>query len=603
MTRIAKVTVLAVLLALLGGAFFWAPGRWSSPPPSVAWFEDKTAGAGLHFTYRNGEEADHFTMLETLGGGVGLLDYDRDGLLDIFVTGGGHFGAGKEILGYANRLYRNEGGWRFRDVTAEAGLPADGMFYSHGCAVGDYDNDGWADVLVTGYGRLALFQNRNGKFTEVTKAAGLVDAHPRDAHPREARARAARALHWSTSAAWADLTGDGRPDVFVCHYLDWSFANNPVCRDAYSSKARDVCSPDKFQPLAPALFVNQGDGTFKEASAGLAPGKGLGVAVFDADNDGRPDVYVANDLTGNNLYLNRGAGNFEDAAVRVGVAYSMHGNRDGSMGLAVGDYDRSGLPSVFVTNFQGQVHSLFRNLGNGFYQHSQHLAGLSAAIDTDRVGWGTGFFDFDLDGGLDLFIVHGHILRYPAKQPSAKQRPALFRNLGKAGDKPGQARFEHISDRGGAYFRADHAGRGVAFGDLDNDGGIDVVINHVNEPVTLLRNQVEARGQWLGIELTGKVNRDAVGAKLTLEANGQALTQFVLGGGSYLSSSDRRVVFGLGKMDAAAKLTVRWPSGQSQTWAGKDFVLGQYHRLLEGEPRVEVVPAARAKEPSIEGGR
>lgn len=561
-----RIGVWGIALGLLAAGLFGA-GHFFLPPAAADFFEDKTPGSGLDFVHKNGEEADLFTILESLGGGVGLIDYDRDGLLDVFVTGGGHFGPGKEILGYANRLFRNEGNWRFRDVTAEAGLPESGLFYSHGCAAGDFDNDGWPDLLVTGYGRMALYQNRKGRFTEITDAAGLTDQ---------------RALHWSTSAAWADLNGDGLLDLFVCHYLDWSFANDPICESAVPKAPRDVCPPEKFKPLPPALFINRGDGSFREAGpeAGLIPGHSLGVLAFDADNDGKLDVYVANDGTGNFLFVNQGQARFREAGKERGVFGSMHGRANGSMGVAAGDYNRTGLASLFVSNFQQQDHALYRNLGTGMFQNAEMAAGL-LALGTDNIGFGTAFLDFDLDGAEDLVISQGHVVRFPRPPSTAKQRPALLRNLHRPGNKAGAARFEIVTESAGPYFRAAHMGRGLACGDLDNDGAVDLVISHTNEPVVLLRNQVRDRGNWLGIELIGKPCPDAIGAKLTLEVDGQTLTKFIVGGGSYLSSGDRRIVFGLGKTGAPQKLTVHWPSGRVQSWEAKELAVNRYTRLLE----------------------
>jgi hypothetical protein len=522
----------------------------------------------VNFTYRNGEEADLYTILESLGGGVALLDYDRDGRLDIFLTGGGYFDpADKSIKGYPNRLYHNEGNGRFRDVTAEAGLDKP-LFYSHGCAVGDYDNDGWPDLLVTGYGRVALYHNNHGKFEEVTRAAGLMDGH---------------GPLWSTSAAWADFNGDGLPDLFVGQYVDWSLAKNVPCEPLGPGSAPDVCPPTRFNPLPPKLYLNNGDGTFREAGpeAGLKPGKTLGVVVADVDEDGRPDVYVANDTVANQLYLNKGNGKFEEVGVYRGVALSEAGRAAGSMGVDAADYDGSGHFSLFVANFTQQVHGLYRNRGRGLFDHASSQAGLPA-IGLNFVGFGAAFLDYDGDGAEDLMIANGHVLRHPASPQTLAQRPVLLRNMGTPGKPVSVVRFEDVSAQAGPFFRGKYRGRGLAVGDLNNDGRADVVISNCDEPAVVLRNTVENGNHWLGIELQGHPYRDAVGARLTLEVGGKRLVRAVKGGGSYLSSGDHRVLFGLGADATVERLTVLWPSGRSQSWDGKTLAADRYWTLEEG---------------------
>lgn len=549
-------------------------------PPSIRGptFADVTAASGLAFTYRNGEEAGHYSILESLGGGVALIDYDRDGLLDVFVTGGGYFDGPdtKTIKGHPNRLFKNLGGWKFRDVTAEVGLPTEGIFYSHGAAVGDFDNDGWPDLLVTGYGRLALYHNDRGKFVDVSATSGLTDPGP---------------LHWSTSAGWADLNGDGWPDLFVAHYVDWSFRNHPTCDKV--DKKPDICAPNLFSPLPHALYFNQAGKGFTLQPTGIKPGPGLGVLLADLDGDGRPDVYVANDQLENFLYLNRGTGKFEERAGWAGVAGDEAGRPGGSMGVDAADCDGTGRLSVFVTNFDGEEHALYRNLGSGLFLYSSRAAGV-AAIGRRYVGFGTGFIDFDRDGQPDLFIASGHVLRRP---PSGKrqQDAVLLHNLRQPGDPPGRVRFANASAAGGDYFRVPHLGRGAAFGDLDNDGRIDIVVGHTNEPVVILRNVFEPTTQWIGIALVGKAPRDAVGAVLTLTQGNRRQMQAVKGGGSYLSSNDSRCVFALAA-DAGYRLTVRWPSGQEQSWEVADLGRGRYVVLHEGDdqPRPYPEPAGGA---------
>jgi enediyne biosynthesis protein E4 len=549
-----------------------APADASAGPPI---FTDVTANSGIAFTYRNGEEADQLTILESLGGGVALIDYDQDGLLDIFVTAGGCFAGadGREIRGHPNRLYKNLGGWKFKDVTAEVGLPTEGTFYSHGVAVGDYDNDGWPDLLVTGYGRLALYRNDHGRFTDMTESVGLRDQRP---------------LHWSTSAAWADLDGDGRADLFICHYVDWSFANHPPCPGGIGPRHVDVCSPTRFRPLAQQLFLSKANGTFQDATAaaGIKPGKGLGVVIIDVDHDGRPDIYVANDAYDNHLYLNRDGGRFEEVGLSRGVALSEQGVSAGSMGVDAADYDGSGHFSLFVTNFQQEPHDLYQNDGRGQFRHASRRAGITA-LGLNFVGFGTGFIDYDRDGAEDLFISNGHAYRYPSPPATLAQRAVLLHNPARQPGGLAEVRFQKVSEQAGEYFRSVHRGRGVAFGDLDNDGRVDIVVSHCNEPVAILRNTDPTPNHWLGVRLVGNPYRDAVGAELSLEVGGRKLTRAIKGGGGYLSANDSRVVFGLGSTPRADRLTVRWPSGRVQTWDGSALGADRYVRLREGEPGVD----------------
>jgi hypothetical protein len=309
-------------------------------------------------------------------------------------------------------------------------------------------------------------------------------------------------------------------------------------------------------------------------------GKGLGVLIADLDEDGRPDIYVANDTSGNFLYLSRGGGHFEQVAVERGVAYDEAGNATGSMGVDAADYNGRGLLSIFVANYENETHALYRNRGKGQFVHASRAAGI-AAIGRSYVGFGAAFLDFDLDGHEDLFISNGHVVHYPPPPTQVKQYPVLLRNGRRQGDKPHDVMFENATAQAGPYFQGRHLGRGVVVGDLDNDGRPDIVLNPMNEPVVLLHNRHETGHHWLGIALVGKHYRDTVGARLELEVGEQRLVRAVKGGGSYLSSGDRRVIFGLGDQDRPGRLTVRWPSGITQTW--ETLAADRYWTLMEGE--------------------
>jgi hypothetical protein len=534
------------------------------------WFQDMTDGSGLDFIYQNGEEADHFAILETLGGGIGLIDYDRDGFLDVFVAGGGYYdGPNKrEIRGYSCRLYRNLGEWKFADVSEDVGLTEVDWWYTHGVAVADYDRDGWPDMAVSGFGRVALFHNESDvtggrRFKDVSHQVGLEDDS------------------WSTGLGWGDVDGDGFPDLYVPHYVNWSFENDIHCPGILPGKEREICSPSFFKPLIHALFHNDQGQQFRneaEQQGFRAEGAGLGVLLADLNGDTHPDILVTNDMTPNFLYFNRASG-LEERAALAGIAIDEEGRPNGNMGVDAGDYDRSGRPSLWVTVYQNETHVLARNLGGEFFQHYSRASGI-AAIGRHFVSFGTGFIDVDNDGWEDLFIASGHVFRFPPGG-DPRQRPLLLWNT----ERQGRRFFKDVRAEAGPYFERLERGRGAAIGDLDNDGWPDLIVSHTNSPVVLLRNQA-AKAQrhphhWLGLELSGRDHRDIVGSTVTIESGGLKLTRFAKGGGSYCSSSDRRLLFGIGELDSVDLVTVRWSWGESQTWKG--MAVDQYWQLHEGE--------------------
>jgi hypothetical protein len=532
------------------------------------------------------------------------------GLLDVFLAGGGTFGGPdhKQFLGLPCKLYRNLGGFRFQDVTAAVGLDklsgGEPWFYNHGAAACDYDRDGWPDLLVTGWGRVALFRNVSDgeggrKFEDVTAKAGLD-----------------KGITWATSAAWGDLDGDGYPELYLCQYVDWSWANHPPC--SYDFIQPDVCSPKKFSALPHLLYRNNGDGTFTDVSkpAGLRVprgeddyaklsllppravaalrdaaarkdfGKGLGVLMVDVNADGRPDVYVANDTTDNFLYMNRGrAGQLllEEVGLGAGAARDGNGSPNGSMGIDAADFNGTGRPSLWVSNFEGEMNALYSNeceRGQEGFAYQTQTVGLFS-LGQSHVGWGTQFLDLDHRGWPDLFVTNGHVVRRPTGASKRFQKPMLLRNVAHPA-KPGRRWFIDVRQQGGPYFEAEHCGRGAAFGDLDNDGRIDIVLNHLNEPAAVLGNVAATEGRhWLGVELRGRGRRCVVGARVVLEVGGRRLTGFCKGGGSYLATNDPRLTFGLGEAPEVGRLTVYWPSGKPEHWDG--LGVDRYWTLREGE--------------------
>ena len=446
-----------------------APSALSTAFP----FTDVTAETGIDFIHRNGEEAKLYTMLESLGSGLAALDFDGDGQLDLFFAGGGYFEE-KRIIPLASGLYQSRGNWRFTDVSQAAGGGFPAEHYSHGCFPADYNNDGFPDVLVTGYGGLQLWRNQgDGTFEEVHAAAGLTDQL------------------WSTSAGWADIDGDGCLDLYVAHYLDWSFENDPFCR-ARGPDKREICPPREFQPLPDVCYRSNGDGTFRDVSAevGVNPtGKGLGVLAADINLDGHIDIYVANDTIDNFLYLNDGQGKFEEVGLMSGVALDDRGVANGSMGIDLCDYNQDGLPDIWVANYERETFALYRNEGRGQFLHASKLTGITA-LGQLVVGFGTACMDFDRDADEDIVVACGHMLMYPTTTPR-DQIGLMLENH--------NHHFKRVSYPEGHYFATPHQAKGLIAADLDNDGDVDLAVAHTNAPAALLRNDV-TQGSWLAAQ-------------------------------------------------------------------------------------------------------
>jgi hypothetical protein len=508
-------------------------------------------------------------LIEASSGGVGFVDFDSDGLLDLFFVNGGETPKGKSNAPVRHGLYRNLGNGRFEDVALTAGVVTT-PFYGMGVAVADYDNDGFQDLYVTGYPSSALFHNNgDGTFRNVTSSSGV-----------ENRGK------WAASAAWFDYDRDGYLDLFICNYAELSFSDPKRCE--YEGKP-SYCSQRAYPGQASVLYHNQRDGTFKDVSlqAGIHQlvGRAFGVVSTDFDNDGWPDLCVARDASPNLLLLNQKNGTFRDAAVEAELAYNPDGVELAGMGVDAGDLDGDASPDLVVTNFNDEYHSLYLNRDRFPFENGTRSSGL-ARLTKAYVGWGVRLFDYDNDGDLDLLIITGHInqmIELTRKDVTYQERPLLLENNG-------HGLFRDASPEAGPVFSGRYSGRGMAVGDFDNDGASDVVFMRLGDRPVLLRNIKGQANAWIGFELRGTVsNRDAIGARLSLESGGRTLVRWVTGGSSFLSSHDKRIVFGLGQRPIPESLSVeiRWPNGQLQKVSG--LTPGRYHRIVE-------TPANRAEE-------
>lgn len=531
------------------------------PAPANPGFRlvDVTAQSGLLFQHNSGAFGGKY-LPETLGSGCAFLDYDSDGWQDILLINGADWPGHKRARSTL-RLYRNNRNGTFTDVTRKAGLDVE--MYGMGVTVGDYNNDGFPDIFITCVGQSRLFRNTGkGTFVDVTKASGL-------------------AVHegFSTSAIWFDYDRDGLLDLFVCNYVKWSAEHDVFC--SLDGKHKSYCTPEAYRGDTCWLFHNRGNGAFEDvtASSGIfdSSSKSLGVAMFDSDHDGWPDLLVANDTQPNKLYRNQHNGKFKDVAVEAGLAYSTEGRPRAGMGVDIGDFENSGTPGIAITNFDNEMIGFYRSSGKEGYSDVAPQNGVGLA-SKDKLGFGCAFFDADLDGFLDLAVANGHIdetVRNIRGNVGYAQPPQLFLN-------DGQGKFAEVASAAGGGFESPKVGRGLAYGDFDRDGDQDLLITTNNGPAFLYRNDQLSGNRSLRVRLQGtKSNRDAIGAIVRIFSGGMAQSRMVKAGSSYLSQSELPLTFGLGKSDTVDRMVVEWPSGRTEEF--KNVKAGRAYECLEAK--------------------
>ncbi len=526
-------------------------------------FTDITEASGITWRNFNGESQDRF-LIEATSGGVGFLDFDSDGLLDIYLVNGGETPKGKSPVPVCNALYRNLGSARLEELAGKAGVDHI-AFFGMGAAAADYDNNGFQDLFVTGFPASALFHNNgNGTYTDVTEKAGVRNAGK-----------------WGASAAWLDYDRDGWLDLFVCNYAQLSFNEPKRCEVA---GMRTYCEQKAYVGQPPTLYRNNGDGTFKDVSesSGVAKhaGRALGAVSIDIDDDGWCDLFVARDASPNLLFINTRNGMFADQSLDAEVAYNSDGIAKAGMGVDAGDVNADGKPDFVVTNFNDEYHSLILNTGSFPYEDWTLDSGL-AGLTKPYVGWGTRFIDYNHDGDLDLLFVNGHInqvIEMTRKDVTYKQFPLLLENDGKGV-------MRSAKEAAGPAFHARYAGRGMAVGDLENDGDLDVIFVCLNDRPVLLRNNFGQSKPWIGFELQGtRSNRADIGATLALHACQQKWVRWITGGSSFLATHEKRVVFGLSGLAKpdGLHLEIRWPNGAIQKVSG--LAPNRYHKIVEAGP-------------------
>ncbi len=550
------VLVFGLLLGCTAAAWISTPGPKAAPPLTPIRFRNVAAAGGLNFVLENHPTPQRH-MIETMTGGVAAFDYDGDGLPDIFFANGASIPSlKKDSPKFYNRLFRNEGGMKFKDVTEEAGVAGDG--YSMGVAAGDYDNDGHVDLFVAGVYHNILYHNLgNGKFEDVTAKAGI------------------KSDKWSVAAGWFDYDNDGFLDLLVVNYAKWTPASDRFCGDA-ARGIRVYCHPMYYEGLTNTLYHNRGDGTFEDVSekSGISKfqGRGMGVAFADYDRDGFLDAYVTNDNQANFLFHNLGNGKFEEAGLDTGSALLDGGKPISSMGADFIDYDNDGLPDIFVTALEGETWPLFHNQGKGWFQDLTYPSGLGP-ISVQRSGWGLGVFDFNNDGWKDLFTANSHADDNVAlfKATQYQQPNSIIANRG-------DGTFQDVSTEAGEDFQKPAAHRGCAFADFNNDGKIDAVVSTLREPAELWENVSPGSEHWITLKLIGtRSNRDGIGALVRIGHQVNHMTTSV----GYASSSYSGVHFGLGKMERIPEIEIKWPSGIVQTL--KDVKADQILQVREPE--------------------
>jgi hypothetical protein len=528
-------------------------------------FEEVPAGvSGIRWVHDNAMSANRY-LPETMGPGVAFFDYDNDGWTDIFLVNSGASDFYTPAAPLKNALYKNNRDGTFTDVTDRAGVGG-GKEFGMGCAVADYDNDGHQDILVTAYGRCTLYHNNgNGTFTDVTDKAGLA------------------APGWTTSAVWFDYDNDGKLDLFLCSFVQFSAKSDVFCGDNKLGK-RFYCIPRVFKPTASLLFRNNGDGTFTNVTPGTdiqkAMGKALGVVATDVNADGLTDVFVANDTVQNFLFMNRGKGRWDEIGLAAEVGFSANGTPRSGMGVDAADVNGDGRQDLFVANVDQEMFSLYRNDGNELFSDVATFHGVAQATRL-LSGWGLKFFDYDNDGLVDLILANGHpddMIESYSQQVRYKEPLVLFRNDGK--------KLTNVTTEAGPAFQKAYPARGLAVGDYDNDGRLDVLIGNNGEAPVLLKNRAEGH-HWVGLKLQGtSCNRDAIGATISWSYGDVVRTRYKTSGGSYLSSHDVREVLGLGGAAAVNWIEIKWPQPSGRVERITDVPIDRYVTIVEGKGRL-----------------